>query len=470
MQKSKFITLLRTLERKEYSAFGKYVRQRHGTKSIVPSVFQYISSFYPNFKEDKKLEIAYAHQKIFKEPVGNNRTKLLNALSDLFLLLKEFLLLERVKKKSFENSALWTIILKERGLKSMSSNQAISLQKEVSAFQGHSVFDYMKGMIANYFFYYQFTHQKLSENISSLHECGEDLDLFYAVSRLKIGCEMANRKNLMSLDYNLRTLPAVVELSKSKELSNHPLLQLYLAIYELIANEKNQNFPKIENILVGYIDVIEPEELHAALSYLHNYASAQIRRGNENYWDMTHRLNKFSVEQELFGKSGEMSTSQFNNIIQAACKVEEFLWASSFKAAHQKLLEESVRDSATKLGEAIILFEQKNYRTTLEKLDKVKPTDLYHEIRSRSLKLISHFELENGAVDIVGFCIAFEGYLKRNRKPRREAVEATLRFVQIVKMLARQKAAKNAILEKIDASDSIYFKTWLLNKTAKYKK
>ena len=470
MLKTKFITLLRTLDQKELSAFGKYIKQQHGKEGVVPSVFNYIKRFHPDFMDDKKLELAFAYQKIFKEPIGTNKAKLSNTLSDLHLLLKEFLLLEKVNKKSFENLALWAVILKERGLKSMFGKQAARLQKEVIALKRTSVMDYMKGMISNYFFYYQFTEEKLTNNIRALQDCGDDLDLFYAVCRLKIACEMANRKNLMSLDYNLDALPAIVELSNSKELSDHPLLQLYLGIYELISFRKDRYFPIIENRLVKQINDLKPEELHTILSYLHNYASAQIRGGNEKYWDMTHKLNKFSVQHELFARSGEMSTSQFNNIVQTACKVKDFEWASYFITKNLQLLHEDVVNNAVKLAEAIIFFEQKKYQKVLQILENVKPTDLYHAIRSRSLTLISHFELEDSKVDIIGHSIAFEGFLKRNRKPNREVVNATMRFIGIVKMLARQKATKKTILEEIISSDSIYFKSWLLKKTINYKK
>ncbi len=470
MQNSKYFTLLRTLEREELSAFGKYLKRLYGGEDIALSVFDYGKGFFPGFREVEKLEIAYACQKIFKEPLdanSYNRKKLLNALSDLHRWLKEFLLLEKVRNESFESRALWMSILKERKLSDEFSRHAARLQTEVQAMPKTGVPDYLKGMVSNYFFYYHLAQDKLSADIGALQACGSDLDLCYAVCRLKVGCEMANRKNLLSLDFNLEALPTVMELSKTKEWSSHhPLLQLYRSVYDLIANRQDHRYLEIESLLANNVQKMEPEELHTIISYLHNYAAAQIRKGNETYLDMTHRLNKFSVGHGVFAGSGEMSSSQFNNIVNAACRVKDFAWAAAFTASHQQFLPEDVRSDAVLLAEAILLFEKKKYREVLQKLQEVEFTDLHHAIRSKSLILRSHYELPDSGTDVVGFCIAFEGYLKRNRKPKREAVEATLNFTRIAKTLSLGKAAKEDVLMEIEATTPIYFKAWLLEKAA----
>lgn len=161
---------------------------------------------------------------------------MLNALSDLHLWLKEYLLLEKLKSDSFESRVFWMSILKERGLTADFARKAALLQREVEKMPKSTVLDYMKGMASNYFFYYHLTNDKQKVDIQALNDCGYDLVdlLFYAVSRLKIACEMANRQNLMSQPASLEVLPAIHRLSKAKAISNHPLFLLYLKVYELL--------------------------------------------------------------------------------------------------------------------------------------------------------------------------------------------------------------------------------------------
>jgi len=472
MKNSKFFTLLRSLDQDEFYTFGKYLKRLHGGEDIALSVFNYAKRLFPGFEDEEKLKIACACRKIFKEAVdanSYNRKKLLNALSDLHLWLKEFLLLEKVKNESFESRVLWMVILKERGLDPEFSRCAARLQADVGTMTKAGVPDYMKGMVSNYFFYYHLAHNKLSTDINALQDCGNDLDLFYAVCRLKVACEMANRKNQLSLEFNLEALPAVIGLSNAAFFSDHPLLQLYRNDYELIAHRQDHRYSEIETMVATNVHKIEPEELHTILSYLHNYAIAQIRQGNEAYWNMTHQLNKFGVEHGVFTKGGEMSPTQFNNMVNAACRAKDFVWVSSFIDAHQKNLRESVRSDTVLLAEAIVLFEKNKYREALQRLKEVEFTDLHYAIRSKSLIIRSYYELPDSAVDIVGLCIAFESYLKRNRKPKQVAVEATINFIRIVKMLCREKATKEDIVREIEVTTPIYFKAWLLEKAAAYK-
>ncbi len=473
MKKSKLFSLLRTLDHNELSSFSKYIIRLHGREDVALAVFNYIKKFFPGFLDERKLEKRYAHLRIFKEPWAakpGNDSKLLNALSDLHLWLKEFLLFQRISDKSFETQILWMKILKERGLSAELSRQAARLHGDIRTTARTSISDYIKGMEANYFLYYYLTPNKLSESISTLQDCGNDMDLFYSVSRVKLACEMANRKNLMKLEYSQEALPTVIELSKTKELSNAPLLKLYMAVYKLLSRWEDQRYLEIEKMLTTYVGKIEQEELLTILSYLHNYAAIQIRHGNERYWMITHRLNKFGADHGAFTGKSQITANQLNSIVNTACKVKDFDWASSFIKTHRNILPEDNKDNALLLAEAIILVEQKKYRLALKKLEKADLPELYDTIRARSLLLICHYELADSELDIIGLCIAFEGYLKRHRKPRLEAVEATLRFIRMVKMLARGKAPRDEILREIEANPSIYFKAWLLEKTRVYKR
>lgn len=470
MKNSKFITLLSTLTPKELSAFTKHVKRTVGSSGVVPSVFSYIKKCGPDFQDAKKLDIEYAYQKIFGEDIGRNRIKLLNTLYDLNKLLKQFLLFEKLNKKTFENRLLWLEILKERQLKSEFSRHAASLLRDIQNLPKKGISDYMKGMMSNHYFYYHLIQDKLSKDTNTLKRCGENLDLFYAVSRLKIACEMANQRNLFSLEYNLQALPIVIELAKSESVSNHPLLQLYLYVYQLVADEKDQCFPLIDKMLVDKQKEIDPEELHTILSYLHNYAAAQFRKGNNTYLKMTHRLNCFMVEHKIFSNSGEMSVSQFNNIVHTACKLKDYTWASSFQSSHQILLSPSVRENGALLAEAIILFEKNKFSAALKKLGNVAPDNLLLAIRSKSLSIICHYELAgDGGEDVVELCLAFKAYLNRKKKDKMGAVIATLRFVHIVKLLSQRKKEKNDILAEIKMDSPVYFKEWLEEKANQYK-
>jgi hypothetical protein len=471
MKNSKFLSLFRTLNKKEAKCFNKYLTKHYPGDAIAHTVFHYLHRLHPDFKNDRNLDTGYAYQKIFKEPLDahpHNRTRLLNTLSDLHLWLKEFLMQEKTKMESFETRTLWVGILKERGLKAEYGRQSEKLLKDLTNNPVSNIQDYMWGMFSSYFYYYHLVHDKLSGDFSALENCANNMDVFYAVSRLKIACEMANRRNQLSLEYPLETLPMFLELSGTKHLSRHLLLGLYGSVYDLIANREAQRFTEIESLLNAYHQTLVADELHTILSYLYNFASFRIRHGDESYWHMTHRLNQFGVRNEIFLNSGAMSPSQYNNIVTAACKAKDFDWAHSFITTHRHLLLKDLQTNTVLLSEAIIAFENGKFAQTINTLSKVTFTDLHNTIRIKSLALRCHYEIAEPDF-IENFCFSFEGYLRRHRKPKQEAVEATLNFSHIVKKLILERTQKGKLMEEIERTKPLYFKPWLLEKAAVYK-
>lgn len=470
MKKSKFLTLLHTLSKTELADFSKYLKRLHLNDHAPLAVFDYVQKFHPEFSDDKKLDIGYAYQRIFKHPLAENkanRTKILNALSDLHLWLREFLLLEKVKGDSFESQSFWMSILKERGLVPEFSRKAELLQQTVEKMPKASVSDYMKGMASNYLYYYHLTRDKQRENIPALKDCGKNLDLFYAVIRLKIACEVASRQRLISEKADLEPLPAIIELYKAHPIADHPLLALYLKVYELISSQQASLFSDIESILRDSSGRIDPEEIHTILGYLHNYLASQLRRDDDSHLAMTHNLNKFAVEHQVLSKSGGISPNHFANIVTVACNANDLAWAEAFIEDCQHLLLAEIMADAAALAKAIVLFEKKEFDEVLIVLRNVVYHDLLYAIRAKSLTLRSQYELAgDDKSSVMDCCLAFEAFLKRHRNPKREAVEATLNFLAITKKLAAGNTKKEAILEMIQRASPIYHKSWLVGKAS----
>jgi hypothetical protein len=273
MQDSKFFALLRTLDKEELMAFEKQVKKLHSEEAITLSVFMYIKKYFPDLRDEKKLDIAFAYRKIFGEDIeatNYNRKKLLNALSDLNVWLRDFLLEEELKKDSFDVQSLWLRVLQKRKMKTEFIKNASILQQEIESFPKKAITDYMKGMNINYWFYNQYTHDNTSPDINALKRCGNDLDLYYAITRLKVACEMANLNNLFSLEFDMNIMPLIIELSKKHLTDEHPLLLLYLELYQLITARQDDSYAQIVKMLTESVEKINSDELHAILSHLYN--------------------------------------------------------------------------------------------------------------------------------------------------------------------------------------------------------
>ncbi|MFN0037816.1 MAG: hypothetical protein ACKVUS_22360 [Saprospiraceae bacterium] len=468
MQKLKFFTLLRTLTEKEVQAFHKQLKQLHGGEEIALRVFEYAKRLHPDFRDGKKLDMAYAYSKIFGADLAeneNNRKKMLNALSDLHLWLKDFLLSEKVRLNSLESQVLWLGILQERGLGDDFSKLSARFYTEVSAYLKRDIKGFMRDMVAAYFYYQHLTWAMPLPDVGAIQQCMDTLELCTETIRLKMACEMASLKKVRPSEPTAsKASPRSLEPPETHAAKSPPLLLLYREIHQLLMTEEEAHYTRLEAMLAEYADQIDPAELHGILRYMHNYAAMQIRidKGKEAvFGKKVHQLNKFGLQHDFFTQKGAMSVTEFTNIVNAACSVKDFVWANSFVAEQSRFLPDDIRQDTMLLANAIILFEKKHFKQTLQLLRLTEFRDIHYAIRSRALILRSYVELREDADTILDYCSSFEALLRRNRKPQTGAVEATLEFIRVLKMLLLGKADKQALLERIEQTPNLYFRTWL---------
>lgn len=464
MLHSKLFTVLRTLSKEEVASFHRYLKKEHGNELIALSLFAYIRKFHPHYREEKKLEMAYAYHKVFGAQIGKNRKSVSNTLSDLNIWLKTFLLSEKATKDSFASRFLWLAVLRERGLQTEFSKQAMQLESEARNMPKKSAMDYLKEVTINHFVYFHLALEKFPAEENN----GSGLDLFYVLAKFKLACEKANFRNVRAEKMEPEPLPESFDNFLMQIQPKDPLLLLYREVYQLLVKHRSESFDRLETLLPKYADKIAPEEMNLILRYLHNYATSQIRKGKEEFWKRTHQLNKLSLEFGIFAKEGLMAGAQFNNIVSVACYTNDTGWARSFVVSHGSLLQEDIREEIVLLANATIHFENKDFHKVLDLLANRNFRSQTDMIRSKALILRSFYELQVEEDTILSFCLTFENFLRHHREFKSEAVEATKRFILIFKKILLKKTEKDRILHLIAEDKPLYFKAWLLDKMSAY--
>ncbi|MCB9356845.1 MAG: hypothetical protein R2791_12295 [Saprospiraceae bacterium] len=309
MHKSRFVNLLRTLEKPELSAFRKYLKCLHANEQTALSLFAYILKFAPVYDDKVKLDLAYAFRKIYRRDIGDERKKMLNALSDLHAWLKAFLMSQKTAGSSFEDRALWLSVLQERRLEAELSRQVQILQHAESAEPVKGAIDYLKNTAVSHFVYYHHVHDNLDSDNRSLREYEKALDLFYAVAKLKIACEALSRQNVLTMQARSGEALPVPDIGDLKDAEQHPLLLLYREAYRLLADGEETAFERCKTLLTKHAAGLAPSETHRLITYLSNYASARLRNGETAYWQKTHELNKLGVKHAAFLREDWMSVT-----------------------------------------------------------------------------------------------------------------------------------------------------------------
>ncbi|MEO1258800.1 MAG: hypothetical protein AAFZ15_08375 [Bacteroidota bacterium] len=472
MKNYALFSLLGSLDKKELAAFSKYLRLQYGKEQIALEVFRYFKKYYPTFADERKMDLAYAYRKIFKVDIDEdryNRKKLLNALSDLKSWLKEFLLLQKIRSKdSFESQAMWLTILRDRKMEVEFAAEVgrLKMKKEKEAPMG--VKDFLDRVVTDHFMYGKKV-LSYKPDMEALQSYGNNLDLCYLASRMKIACEMANLRNVRNADFKMGLLPAAIELGNSFLAGDYPLPKLYFKVFQLINDQEAGSYADITALLAANATVIDVREFHIVLSYLHNHAAAQIRRGKEEMYQELHLLNVFALEHGAFIRNG-ISPTQFHNIVSIASRANAYDWAISFVDNHQKYLPKIDVESIILLSKSIILFHKQEFAESLEIAVKIKSNDIRQTIRVKIIIVQCMYEI-NGEdnFELLDFCQTFEVFLRRNRSAVREIVEATSNFIKMVKMLLKMKKEKEKVLQEIRTISPVFVKPWLLKKTDTYR-
>ena len=473
MKNYAFFSLLGSLDKKELAAFSKYLKLQYGKERIALEVFRYFKKYYPAFTDERKMDLNYAYRKIFKSDIGEdgyNRKKLLNALSDLKAWLKEFLLLQKIRSKnSFESQAMWLTVLRERNLETEFNAESARLKLRIDRENPQGIKGFIDRVVTDYYLYDKKVLVRISD-LEMLQAYGKNLDLFYLTSRMKIACEMANIKNILNADFDLGVSPAAMDLGKSNVTDSYPLPKLYLKVFQLINDQETESYAAIRTLLADNVTKIGAGEFHIILSYLHNHAGAQIRRGREEVFQELHLLNVFALEHGTFIRSGIISPTQFNNIVSIASRAKAYDWATSFVDDHKKYLPENYLESTTKLSKAIMLFFQEDYPGSLEIAGKIKSNFVRQSIRTKTLIIRCMYEINaEDNFELLEFCQSFEVFLRRNRGSLKEIIVATRNFIKLIKILLKMKKSKESVLLEINSVTPVYFKAWLLKKAETYK-
>jgi hypothetical protein len=467
----KFVTLFRTLDKGELSGFEAHLKGNYGRQKIALAVFDYLKKLYPEFSDARKLDIGYAHRKIFKYPEEkkSDRKRLLNALSDLNLWLRDYLLQEEIKKDVPERDFLWLKILSRKKLDDAFFRQAERTRKALEVEPGKNMWSYFYLAAVHYLEFFHPNYRKLEPDVGVLKQFNYFIDLFYVSAKLQYACEAANRRKILQ-DPGEPDLPDLVnELMKKDSIRNEKTVEAYRLLYLMNSNpEKAATYLEVKDFLLDDHQSIHIKDQEVILSYLLNFTASQVRRGNSEFFQEAFELYRFGLKEGILTQDGYLSPTKFNNIVNIACLLKEFDWVEAFIRDYEEFLDKKSRESEINLARGIIRFEREEFSQAVEVLSKVVFSDVFDPLRAKSFLLRSYYELDENENLILDFCHSFEKSLRRNKKLGRETILTTLNFIKTVRKLTQKKEDKAVLIAGIKSAEYLFFKDWLLEKAAGY--
>ena len=423
--------------------------------------------------QPKLFELSIAYKKITKKPLTENGKKtFLNALSNLYKALTNFLLQERILEDSVEKDLLLMDILHKKG-QFNEVNQIIKLRTaKIDHAKIANIWHPLQRMQLTHFAYFNHNYEEKIDNHSSqfLHLM-TNLDAFYTSFKLFYSCEMMNRMHIIPENYEISLLLEVQAQLKPRVETTYPLVTFYAHCLALSQQRTAETCISLQAYLKTKTTILSKSDQLMAYILVANFMILQIREGKEKYRAQLFDWYKTGFEAEVFIFAGTLDNLLFNNVVQNACHQKAFDWANHFIDQYSPLLTTANRDNLVRLCKANLYFAQAEYEKTIDALNKVTFTNVTYALRANGLLLRAYFELKENKKLILDFCRNFKAFLK-NDQPFGKATLANYHtLIKYIRLLLRERGqlSQQELKQELALEDGQLFKPWLLKHITKYK-
>lgn len=439
-----------------------YMNKLYDKTSVPNRLLNYLHKYHPNFSSEK-LDAEKIHKSVFKNDTYN-RNDVINAFSDLRKELKRFLIWNSKEDFPFEKDTILLQQYEKYNLKTHFDLLLKSMNKRVDK-ESEDIWKWSKKMKLAHEDYFDPKKDQVNFSEESLLEAMENLDKFYAISKLKYACELQNRNQV--LQNKLPEIKLLKELINQSNNEDSELHQCFFLAYQLFQKRDEKTYLDLKNVVIKNIKKISSENQHIFLTYLINHHSYRIKNGlllsRSELFGLL-ELYQFGVAYEIFIVDGVFDVSHFNNIVGLAASLKELKWLKEFIKTWSPKLNEDFREQTKLISEVSILFAAGQFDKIIELTRTIEFKGVNNKLRFRCMQIASSYEMNYAPQDVINLCTACENFARKNTEIGANMRQGLLNFTKIVKRLVAFPPQKEKIKADLEKGEFIYFKDWLKEK------
>lgn len=444
MQAGKLIQLLKTLNKKEFKEFQLFVGSEFFNKNQnLIRFLDYLSHYQGEFDSDK-LEKEVFLKKHYKGEVFEEQ-KFRYLQSDLTKLLEEFIAWQEYQKDQFQRKFFLLKGFHHRNQDKyfLQEIENLKAQNEQSAFRD-SDFYFNLHRISE--LSYEYTSEKRNRAFdNSLQEVIDNLEITYLARGFRYYCEMINRRNILSVEYNLSFFDDLVKYLRNGSFDDIPAIFIYRLIHITLTEPENlDNYKKLLEVLAVHGNKFSQKEERGMYVFAQNFCIKRINRGETNALQDIFDLYKIMVSRNLIYEGSFVSQPDFKNIVTTGLRLGHDEWVSTFINDFRHKLNPEFSENAYTYSMAWVHFTRKEFDKALKMLLRVEFNDVYYHLDSKSLLMKVYFEMEeyDGFFSLVD---AFKIYLRRNKYISEVQRETYHNFILLINKLMKVKLGKNTM-------------------------
>ena len=477
MQNSHIVQALKSLAAWEFRGFREWVQSPFFNKNQhVVSLMDFLAEHYPDF-DHPQLERSQAFHLLFPNQPFSAQ-KLYDHLSYLYQLFEDFLAWKALEKRPHERELLQLSELNDRGLQRAFRKKEKRLDRkltDITTRDGDWQLHRVRFFTESDLFFARHEIQSKRRKDPSLQRKGEHLDRYYLATKFRDYCEMLNRQNVLSEQYDLSGLDATIALytSRQAEFETEPAIAIYYTILQTLLDSETEHwYEELISLLRAEAHRFSRAEARAMYDFGQNYCIKKINSGRSDYLLRFFELFQELIATNLIMEDNRLSQWDYKNIVSVAIRLEKFDWVEQFITDFHDHLDPTIRENAFAYNLATIHYARGNYGQALRQLQQVEFTDVFYHLGTKSTILKIYYETDE-IETLLSHIAAFKTYLDRNKVISRYQYKVHNNLLRFTKKLVRNRlkgTMSSTKAKELDAAirqaEEVANKDWLLRKVA----
>jgi hypothetical protein len=382
---------LATLDRTEHREFSKFVRSPFFNQKPQPiALLAYLQACLEG-KTTPKPEIAFSH--IYEnEPYNDQKMRLVN--SNLLALLEHFWVYQE-RFRDLESTKISLVAnYRKRNLPKhfQATFREANLALEQQPMRNAEFFQHQNQLSWEQ---YRFDSGGKRGGTFNLQEISDSMDVAFIAQKLRLACFALAHQAVSQADYQIGLIEPILETISAGKLAEIPAIALYHHCYCFLkGTDAELHFSLFKQKLLQNAVLFPDEERRGLYLLAINFGIKKINEMAQPYFRETLDLYQNALTTKLLLENGFLSRFAFNNITAIALHLGEVNWAESFIIENKNYLERNYREATVSLNLARTSYARKDYKATLQNLQRADYKDLISTMSAKILQLKVYYETE----------------------------------------------------------------------------
>lgn len=464
---NKLISLLASLDR----------AQRRGCRKLIQSPFFSANEDLLLFFEEitKRLDRGKPlhKQEIWQSVLGKkkpyNDTRFRKYTSDLFKLIKEYLMQETLQQEPELQRYLYFSALEKQRSEKLIKGIERNWDDLVSASNHNDSLSYLYLHLLEFKKHSLLNFDQRRNERSNVEEISRALDIYFIISKLKDAVNADSRSDFAKQKYSLLLAEEVVNLlDEQKAYLEEPLVTTYYLMYKMITQtDKDDYYYQYKDIILGSNEQLTIIPSYAFIHPALNYCVIKMNKGQREFLNEYLDVYKFALQYNVAFENDSIDPGAFKNTVQIAMLSKEYDWAEKYVRTYQNKLPNADRDNTVNYNLAMIYFYQKKFSIAQDYLREVEYQNITLNLNTKMMLLAIYYELDEDMV-LDSFFDSTIAYLNRHKELTENRDQLYRNLVlytrRLTRLLPGDTAGITKLREELSKEQYVASKSWLEEK------